>query len=215
MNNNCKNKIYFNEDSCGNIIDNKTTRKRIINAKSKKDSDNKMKNIIFNNNYNGNIVNSPNNNSLSKDKNCYFYSLGNSPLNTNNQNENIYNGIKNDLIIEELNKKKDIIIPIGKEINSNINANGYDVHRGCLTSRASNNVSKNKYKGINIGQENNYYNKEFKIKAKNKSIKKTKNNLISRNENNPVKIKRLYDNIQNNNNDENPKITGYFTSRNK
>ena len=231
MNNNSKNKIYFNEDSCGNIIDNKiynknllnldfetirvSTKKRIMNAKSKKDSDNKIQNIIFNNNYNGNIVNSHNNNTLSNDKNYYFYSLGHSPLNTNNQNEDIYNGIKNDLIMEELNKKKNLIVPIGKEINS-INVNGYDAHRGCLTSRTSNNVSKKKYKGINIGQENNYYNKEFKIKVKNKSIKKTKNNLISRNENNPVKIKRLYDNIQNiNNNDEGPKITGYFTSRNK
>ena len=113
-------------------------------------------------------------------------------------------------------KKK--ILPIGKKIN-NININGCSTVKDCLTARTSNNVSKKKYKGNNNRQDINYYNYELKIQSKNKKLKKNNNNnLISRNGNNPVIIKKLYDNIKNNkknNNYENPKISGFFTSRKK
>ena len=232
MNNNSKNKIYFNEGSCGNIIDNKiysksplsieletikvTTKKRTIYPKQKKLE--KREHIIFNNNYNtNNIINSINNNTLSNDKNYYLNSLGYSSLNSNNQNDEINNGIKTGLILEEINKKKNLVFPFNKEINNiNININGYNAHGGSLTSRASKNSSKNKYKKNMIAQVQDipYYNKEFKMKPKNKNIKKNNinNNFISKNDNNPVKIKGVYDNIKNNNND-NQKLPGYITSR--
>ena len=231
MNNNSKNKIYFNEGSCGNIIDNKiysksplsieletikvTTKKRTIYPKQKKLE--KREHIIFNNNYNtNNIINSINNNTLSNDKNYYLNSLGYSSLNSNNQNDEINNGIKTGLILEEINKKKNLIFPFNKEINNiNININGYNAHGGSLTSRASKNPSKNKYKKNMNVQDIPYYNKEFKMKPKNKNIKKNiiNNNFVSKNDNNPVKIKGVYNNIKNNNkNIENQKLPGYLTS---
>ena len=61
------------------------------------------------------------------------------------------------------------------------------------------------------GQEILYYNQDFKMKQKNKNIKKN-NNISSKNENNPVKIKKIY-NIKNNKIDY--KISGYLTSKKK
>jgi hypothetical protein len=234
MSNNSKNRIYFNEGSCGNIINNKiysksplsieletikvSTKKRTLYPKSKK-LDNKNQKIVFNNNYNGNIINSINNNTISNEKNYYVDSFGYTSLNSNNQNDEINNGIKNDIVLEELNKKKNIILPFNKEINNiNININGYNAHGGCLTSRTSNNVSKKKNKSNgNNGKEIYYYNQDFKMKIKNKNMKKinNNNNLVSKNESNPVKIKRIYDNAKNSKNIENRKITGYFTSKKK
>ena len=143
--------------------------------------------------------------------------MAHSSLNSNNQiEENINNGIKSGLILEEINKKKNIILPFDKEINNiNININGFNPHVGSLTSRESNKSKKGaKYKGNN-GQDLNYYNQEFKMKVKGKNIKKNKNDIISKNENNPVKIKRLFDNIKNSRNFENMKKNEYFTSQNK
>ena len=221
MNNNSKNRIYFNEGSSGSIIDNKiysksplsieletikvTTKKRTIYPKKK--SLNKENNYIFRDYNNNKIINTIKNNALSNDKNYLVDSLS-------NQNDEI--NIKNGFILEELKKKKNIILPFNKEINNiNININGYNAHGGCLTSRTSNNVSKKKYNG-KINQDINYYNQEFKIKVKNKNTKKNNgNNLAVKNENNnPVKIKRIYENIKDNRNSENNKLTGYFTSRN-
>ena len=235
MSNNSKNRIYFNEGSCGNIINNKiysksplsieletikvSTKKRTLYPKSKK-LDNKNQKIVFNNNYNGNIINSINNNTISNEKNYYVDSFGYTSLNSNNQNDEINNGIKNDIVLEELNKKKNIILPFNKEINNiNININGYNAHGGCLTSRTSNNVSKkkNKSNGNNNGKEIYYYNQDFKMKIKNKNMKKinNNNNLVSKNESNPVKIKKIYDNVKNSKNIENRKITGYFKKKKK
>ena len=53
------------------------------------------------------------------------------------------------------------------------------------------------------------------MKVKGKNIKKNKNDIISKNENNPVKIKRLFDIIKNSRNFENMKKNEYFTSQNK
>ena len=234
MNNNSKNRIFFNDGSSGSIIDNKiysksplsieletikvTTKKRTIYPKTKK-IENKENNFYFNNNFHNNIINTfnTNSNTLSHDKNYFIDSLGYSSLNYNNQNEEINNGVKNGYILEKLNKKKNIIVPFNKEINNiNININEYNTNGGSLTSRASNNVSKKKYKGNLNGQEIYYYNQEFKMKAKTKNSKNNNinNNLASRNDNNPVKIKRLYDNI-NSKNIEIRTISGYLTSRKK
>ena len=78
-----------------------------------------------------------------------------------------------------------------------------------MTSR-----TKKKNKG-NINQDINYYNQEFKIKIKNQNIKKinnNNNNFAMKNENNIIKIKRIYDNLKNNNIEKN-KMSGFFTSR--
>ena len=182
MNNNSKNRIFFNDGSSGSIIDNKiysktplsieletikvTTKKRTIYPKTKA-IENKEHNFYFNNNFNNHVINSINNNTLSHAKNYFIDSLGYSSLNYNNQNEDINNVIKNGYILEELNKKKNIILPFNKEINNiNININEYNAHGDSLTSRTSKNVSKKKYKGNLNGNEIYYYNQEFKMKAK-------------------------------------------------
>ena len=220
MNNNSKNKIFFNEGSYENIIGNKMFPKNPLNteletikvSKKKKtlyikkrtlsDIYNKNHNIIINNNFNGNLINSINNNTLTIDT-----------YNTTNRNEEFNNVIKNDYIFGELNKKKNIVLPIGKQINNiNININGLNINEGSLTSRACNNENRKRIKGNN-GQEINHYNKEFKMKDKSKNVKK--NNMVSKNENNPVMIKKMYDNIQHIKNLENQNGPGYLTSRNK
>ena len=229
MNNNGRNGIYFNDGLSDNMQGDKiisksplnieletikvTKRKRTIYPKTKTLSNIHNRNININNNFNDNIIHTINNNIISNDKNYFVDSLAHSSLNSNNQiEENINNGIKSGLILEEINKKKNIILPFDKEINSiNININGYNPHVGSLTSRESNKSKKGaKYRGNN-GQDLNYYNQEFKMKIKNKNIKKNKNDIISRNENNPVKIKRFFDNIKNNKNFENIKINEYNT----
>ena len=228
MNNNSKNKLYFNEGSCGNINDNKLynkyplntefetikneTNKRTLNVKSKKNSESNIKKILIMNNNNNkndlNIINSNKNKTLSNEKKYYCHIFGHSPMKQKIHNENH----NNDFFSEELKKKK-IILPLRKEINNiNNNINGYIVHNGCLTSRASNNTSKKKYNGNlnNNGQEIKYFNQDFKIKVKNKNIVQKNNNIISRNENNPIKIKKLYDN-DNNHKCEHQRISGFLT----
>ena len=223
MSNNIKNKIYYNEGTSDNIIKNKiyeksplsieletikvTSNKRTLYPRQKKIFQNKDKNNDINRKFNFNGNN--NNNNSSNEKNYLIDSLIHSSLNSNNQNDELKTGI----ILEELNKKKNIVLPFNKEINNiNININGYNAHGGCLTSRASNNANKRKYKMNNInGQEILYYNQDYKMKQKNKNIKKN-NNISSKNENNPVKIKKIY-NIKNNKIDY--KISGYLTSKKK
>ncbi len=227
MSNNSKNKIYLNAGSCRNIIENKIYKKKPLNTefetsdnskkkrtyiKSKKMQENYRQNNIVKNNINRNNINTISNNKISSiENNHYFDSLGHISKNQNDQKDDI----KNEIILEELNKKKKIILPISEEINNiNININGCNVHNGCLTSRTSNKVSKKKYKGIfnTNGQEIKYYNQEFKIKVKDKNNIKKNNNIISRNDNNPIKINKLYDNSNNYNyNYENPRISGFLT----
>ena len=246
MNNSNKNKIYFNDGSYTNLVQNKvysksplsieletikvTKKKRTIYPKNKLYSD-ISNNINYNNkkniytNYN---THAPNNNAntLLSDKNYYIDSINHTTLNTNNLNEEINNGfnpnynnnypnnVKKHFFLDELYRKKNIILPFNKEINNiNININGYNPPGGSLTSRTSNNVSKKKYKRNNGMQEINLNNYD-KVNSKNKVSKKNNNNLMSRNEGNPVKIKKAYDSLKNSKNFGN-KNTGYLSARKK
>ena len=223
MNNNTKNKIYLNEGTCPNIIENKifskgpfsfeletirvTKRKRIVYPKKKVYSDISKKNNNLNSqNIKQNTANCKNTNTTSKDKNYYLDSLVHTSSNSNNFNEELnsigyghtstinYINTKKDLILEELYKKKNIILPFKKEINNiNININGYNIHSGSLTSRTSNNASKKKSKKNNNIKEIHFYNNDNK--NRNKNLKN--NNLISKKEGNPVRIKKIYDSIKN------------------
>ena len=221
MNNNCKNKIYLNDGS--NPIENKlfskspfnfeletikvTKRKRIIYPKkttytehSNNKNNNKNNQNLKNNN---NMLSNKNSNSntISKDKNNYIDSFVHTSSNSNNINDEFANNgfsssstinyinTKKELILEELYKKKNIIMPYKKEINNiNININGYNIHGGSLTSRASKNKTKK-----NNGVKENYYNNDNKIIYKNKK----QNSLMNKIEGNPIKIKKIYDNIKN------------------
>ena len=153
-------------------------------------------------NFNNNIIDNTNN--ILNDKNYYIDSLNHTSLNSNNLNEDIINsGInqnynnkyisnaKKTFFLDELYRKKNIILPFNKEINSiNININGYNPKGGSLTSRTSNNPSKKKFKRNPAMQEKSLYNSE---NTRNKINIKNNSNLISRNEGNPVKIKKISD----------------------
>jgi len=210
---NKKNKITFlNRNSGKNIFKNKVfpvsplsvklnqnkspSYEKTLNTKPKKNKNNIYQNLIMNNNI------------ISKNKQYFRDSIINSPKNKPQQVFN--NCIKNQLILEELNKKKNIILPFNKEINIiNININECNnTEKGSMTSRNSKNKIKKKlkeYKGRNKA-EINFYNQEIKSKFKNKKeakINNNNNNLISRNEkNNPIIIKNL--------NDDNFRKTAYF-----
>ncbi len=224
MNNNFKNKIYLNDGSGSNPIESKlfskspfnfeletikvTKRKRIIYPKkaahtadhsSKKVNNKKSQNPKTNND----LISNKNSNSstMSKDKNNNIDSFVHTSSNSNNINDEFANNgfsssstinyinTKKDLILEEVYKKKNIIMPYKKEINNiNININGYNINGGSLTSR----VSKNKNKKNNVVKEN-YYNNDSKAFNKNKKS----SNLMNKMEGNPIKIKKIYDNIKN------------------
>ena len=249
MNNSNKNKIYFNNGSCTNIVQNKvysktplsieletikvTKKKRTIYPKNKMFSDMPNNNYPIKQNiytnYNSNIPTSsiPSNTILS-DRNYYIDSINHNSLNSNNLNEdlinsgintisnnNYINNTKKNFFLDELYRKKNIILPLNKEINNiNININGYPPSGASLTARTSSNVSKKKYKKNTNIQEIYLYNMENKTYNKNK-INNKNNNLLSKNEGNPVKIKKIYDSLQtkkmvvNNNN----KNTGYSSAR--
>ena len=250
MNNSNKNKIYFNNASCTNIVQNKvyaksplsieletikvTKKKRTIYPKNKIYSDmpnnNSNKQNIYSN-YNSNIpnTNTPSN-TLLIDRNYYIDSINHNSLNSNNLNEDLLNsGLSNNsnknyisnakkhFFLDELYRKKNIILPLplNKEINNiNININGYPPSSSSLTTRNCNNASKKKYKKNTNIQEIYLYNMDNKTYIKNKMNKKINNNLLSRNEGNPVKIKKIYDSLQTkkmiaNNN----KNTGYSSAR--
>ena len=219
---NNKNKIVLNDATCANGLDNKilskspfsfeletikvTKRKRILYPKKKTYSDfsNKKNNkTTQNTKHNSNITNK--NNTLSKDKNFYLDSLVHTSSNSNNVNDEFINNAfipnstinyintKKDLILDELYKKKNIIIPFKKEINNiNININGYNMHGASLTSRASNNISRKKSKKNSEVKDINFYNNDNKNISKNKK----QNNLMGKIEGNPIKIKKIYDNIK-------------------
>ena len=218
-----KEKIFLNRNSGENIFNNRIfpssplninldpgktpSFKKALNIKQKKNKNNIYKNL------------NSNNNTSNKNKNYFIDSIINSPKNKKQQ---MFNH-KNQLILEELNKKKRIILPLKKEINIiNININGYNnTEKGSMTSRDSYNINKKKlkeYKGRNKA-ELNFYNQEIKSKIKNKNNNKINNNknLISRNENNnPIIVKSLYDdNFGKNTNTayENEQNAGFFTSR--
>ena len=180
------------------------------------------------NDCNSNIVKSMNNNSISNENNYNVDSFTHTThtlLNTNNinnLNEDIYyNGgnnylnSKKKIFMEGLYRKNSIVLPFNREINNiNININGYNPNSGCLTSRTSNNGSKTKYKRNNDMQGINLNSPENKKSNINRSkISKKNNNLLSRNEVNPVKIKNMYDSIQNSKFISNNRMSGYFTSR--
>ena len=175
--------------------------KKTLNLKPKKNNKN---NIYKNVNTNNNIP--------TKSKNYFIDAILNSPK---NKQQIINSGIKSQLILDELNKKKSIIFPFKKEINIiNININGYNnTERGSQTSRESNSRNKKRlkeYKGKNKA-EINFYNQEMKVKFKNK---KEKNNLMSRNKNNnPVIIKGIYDSIGKNQIFKNQQNSGFYTYR--
>jgi hypothetical protein len=153
------------------------------------------------------VKNNKINNTISKDKNNYLDSLVLTSSNSNNINDEFINNgfgpsstinyinTKKDLILEELYKKKNIIMPYKKEINNiNININGYNIHGGALTSRTSNNVSKKKNKKYKNKKEINFYNNDSKIINKNGKH----NNLMNKKDGNPVKIRKIYENIKSN-----------------
>jgi hypothetical protein len=180
-----------------------SSTKKTLNLKNKKNKNNIYKNINTNNIF-------------SPSKHFYIDSIINSPK---NKQHVINQGAKNKLISEELNKKKNIILPYKKEINIiNININGYNSpERGSVTSRDSKNQNNKKwqeYKGRNKA-EINFYNQEIKVKLKNKNKNNiNKNNLIARNDkSNPIIIRSIFDNIGKNKNSENQVNSGFFTSR--
>ena len=212
-------KVFINHNSGENIFSNKifplsplsvkfdseksSSTKKTLNLKNKKNKNNIYKNINTNNIF-------------SPSKHFYIDSIINSPK---NRQHVINQGAKNKLISEELNKKKNIILPYKKEINIiNININGYNSpERGSVTSRDSKNQNNKKlqeYKGRNKA-EINFYNQEIKVKSKNKNQNNiNKNNLIARNDkSNPIIIRSIFDNIVKNKNSENQVNSGFFTSR--
>ena len=250
INMNNKNKIYFNNGSTTNIVNNKiypksplsveletikvTKKKRILYPRTKTFSDvsnytNKHQNIYNNYNYYSNIINSIKNaNSLSNDKNHYIDSINHTSLNSNNVNEdyintglnpsynNNYANAKKNLLLDEFYRKKSIIVPFNKEINNiNININGYNPPSGSLTSRASNNGSRKKYKKYKGIQEINLNSPENKMHNNKSKMNKKSSHLLSRNEGNPVKIKKMYDSIKSNKHMISNKTTGYLSARKK
>ena len=132
-----------------------------------------------------------------------------------NYSHNYINQKKN-FFLDDLYRKKNIILPFNKEINNiNININGYNPSPGSLTSRVSGNPSKKKYKRNNGIQEINLYNSENKVNNKIKNNNKKSNNLISRNESNPVKIKKMYESLKNSKHIIGNKQSGYLSTRKK
>ena len=236
-----KNKIYEKTPLSIEIETIKVTKKkRTLYPKSKPFSDvsnntHDYKHIHNKNIYeNNNSINSnqnTNTKTLSNDKKHIFYSLNHTSLNSNNINEEVINnGLtqnysnnfiqrKKNLFLDELYRKKNIILPFNKEINNiNININGYNPKTRILTSRTSNNVGRKKYKKINSIQEIILYTSDNKLnKSKNnKKYKKiNNNNLVSRNEGNTVKVKNEFDSIKNNKHSVNNKQPGFFSSRKK
>ena len=212
-----------------------TKKKRTIYPKTKTYSSiNDKYNQNIYNKFNSNIINTVNNNTNTlNEKNYYIDSINHTSLNSNNNlndemtnnslspsyHNNYISNAKKNFFLDELYRKKNIILPINKEINNiNININGYNPPAGSLTSRTSNNVSKKKYKRNICTQEINIYNSENKMVANNnkgKINRKNNNNLISRNECNPVKIKKMHDSIKNTKNASNNKNTGYLSARKK
>ena len=233
MNNDNKNKIYFNNDSCANVIQNKvyakspisieletikvTKKKRTLYPKTKTYSNCDLNKNIQNYHLNENI------HTLSNERNYYLDSINHTSINSNLNEEYLssrispkyINNEKKNLIFDDLYKKKNIILSFNKEINSiNININEYYQPAGALTSRISSINSKNKYKYNNGIEEINIYSFKNKINSKNK-YKKNISNKKSRNDNNPVKTEKMNESIKKNKYLNSNKCPGYLSAKKK
>ena len=233
MNNDNKNKIYFNNDSYTNVLQNKVYAKSPISIELETIKVTKKKRTLYpktktysNCGLNQNIQNyhlNENTHTISNERNYYLDSINHTSMNSNLNEEylssrispkNINNEKKN-FFLDDLYKKKNIILPFNKEINNiNININEYYPPAGSLTSRISSTNSKNQYKHNNGIEEINIYSFKKKINTKNK-YKKNISNKKSRNDNNPVKIEKMNDSIKKNKHLTNNKCPGYLLTKKK
>jgi hypothetical protein len=157
MNNDNKNKIYFNNGSCTNVVQNKvyakspisieletikvTKKKRILYPKTKTYSNCDLNQKIQNYHLNENT------HTISNERNYYnnigyLDSINHTSMNSNLNEEYLSNRIspkyinneKKNFILDDLYKKKNIILPFNKEINNiNININEFYQPAGSLT----------------------------------------------------------------------------------
>jgi hypothetical protein len=233
MNNDNKNKIYFNNGSCTNVIQNKVYAKSPISIELETIKVTKKKRTLYpktktysNCDLNQNIQNyhsNENTHTISNERNYYLDSINHTSMNSNLNEEYLSNRIspkyinneKKNFILDDLYKKKNIILPFNKEINNiNININEFYQPAGSLTSRISSNNIKNKDKNNNGIEEINIYNFKNKVNFKSK-FKKNISNKKSRNDNNPVKIDKMNDSIKKNKYLTNNKCPGYFSAKKK
>ena len=233
MNNDNKNKIYFNNGSCTNVIKNKVYAKSPISIELETIKVTKKKRTLYpktktysNCELNQNIQNyhsNENTHTISNERNYYLDSINHTSMNSNLNEEYLssrispkyINNEKKDLFLDDLYKKKNIILPFNKEINNiNININEYYPPAGSLTSRISSTNSKNQYKLNNGIEEINIYSFKKKINSKNKHKKNISNKKL-RNDNNPVKIENMNDSIKKNKHLTNNKCPGYFFTKKK
>ena len=233
MNNDNKNKIYFNNDSCANVIQNKvyakspisieletikvTKKKRTLYPKTKTYSNCDLNKNIQNYHLNENI------HTLSNERNYYLDSINHTSINSNLNEEYLssrispkyINNEKKNFFLDDLYRKKNIILPFNKEINNiNININEYYPPAGSLTSRVSSTNNKNQYKDNNGIEEINIYSFKNKINSKNK-YKKNISNKKSRNDNNPIKTEKMNESIKKNKNLTNNKCPAYLSTKKK
>ncbi len=233
MNNDNKNKIYFNNGSCTNVIQNKVYAKSPISIELETIKVTKKKRTLYpktktysNCDLNQNIPNyhlNENTHTISNERNYYLDSINHTSMNSNLNEEYLSSRIspkynnneKKNFFFDDLYKKKNIILPFNKEINSiNININEYYPPAGSLTSRISSTNSKNQFKHNNGIEEINIYSFKNKINSKNK-YKNNISNKKSRNDNNPVKIEKMNESIKKNKCLANNKYPGYLSAKKK
>jgi hypothetical protein len=233
MNNDNKNKIYFNNGSCTNVIHNKVFAKSPISIELETIKVTKKKRTLypktktyFNCDLNQNIQNyhlNENTHTISNERNYYLDSINHTSINSNLNEEYLssrispkyINNEKKNFFLDDLYRKKNIILPFNKEINNiNININEYYPPAGSLTSRVSSTNNKNQYKDNNGIEEINIYSFKKKINSKNKHKKNISNKKL-RNDNNPVKIENMNDSIKKNKHLTNNKCPGYFFTKKK
>ena len=233
MNNDNKNKIYFNNGSCTNVIQNKVYTKSPISIELETIKVTKKKRTLYpktktysNCDLNQNIQNyhlNENTHTISNERNYYLDSINHTSINSNVNEEYLSRGIspkysnneKKNFFLDDLYKKKNIILPFNKEINNiNININEYYPPAGSLSSRISSNNNKNQYKQNNGIEEINIYSFKNKINSRNK-YKKNLSNKKSKNENDPVKIEKINESNKKNKYLTNNKYQGYLSSKKK
>jgi len=233
MNNDNKNKIYFNNGSCTNVIQNKVYAKSPISIELETIKVTKKKRTLYpktktysNCDLNQNIQNyhlNENTHTISNERNYYLDSINHTSINSNLNEEYLSRGIspkysnneKKNFFLDDLYKKKNIILPFNKEINNiNININEYYPPAGSLSSRISSNNNKNQYKQNNGIEEINIYSFKNKINSRNK-YKKNLSNKKSRNENDPIKIEKINESNKKNKYLMNNKYQGYLSSKKK
>ena len=216
-----KTKMNYRENSSGNVIDyskpyvtngkQRTIELETIKVtKRKKNIHPKMSLLSDSNNSNGDLIDTRKNTI----GNNYFESIVFSSIHNEDSNGsrqrpiNTINYVnKKQILFEDINKKKNM--PIKKEIIINMNGfNGYNA--GSLTSRNPNNIKSNKKNNGDM----NYYNSENKIYA-NKTINNhKKGNFCTKNDTNPVKIKKFYD-IKTSKNSYGGKVNGCLSKSRK